>query len=48
VQRTETETSDICTIPVRCTIPAFIVFYPTNIWRLCRFLATNDPLVEVF
>jgi len=39
---------DIYNIPVRCTLPASIVFITTNILRLCRFLIAKDPSIEVF
>jgi hypothetical protein len=42
VQRTEIYTTGICNIPVRCTLPAFIIFVATNILRLCRFLPAKD------
>jgi len=39
---------DICKIPVRCTLPSFIVFFSTNILRLCRFLIAEILAVEEF
>jgi hypothetical protein len=33
---------------VRYTLPAFIVFFATNILRLCRFRASENPLADGF
>jgi hypothetical protein len=35
-------------IPVRCTLPASINIFTTNILRLCRFLIAKHPTTNGF
>jgi hypothetical protein len=48
VQSTEILAYIICIISVRCTLPAFINFFTTNILWLCRFLIAKDPTANRF